>query len=167
MADNDVPRVVVGVDVSEPGAVALRYALQEAARRGARIVAVSVWDPPIRTLTESFGLAAYDSTKMDAVHERIARERIDDVVAQQPGAVNVPLEVQARTGRAADILVEAAQDADLLVVGHRSHGSLLRGVLGSVGLSCVLHAPCPVLVVPPASSSDTPEPGREPAATAP
>ena len=42
----------------------------------------------------------------------------------------------------------AADEADLLVVGHRGRGGLRSVALGSVGLGCVLHAPCPVLVVP-------------------
>ena len=48
----------------------------------------------------------------------------------------------------AAVLVEEAADADLLVVGHRGHGALGSTLLGSVGLRCVLHAPCPVTVVP-------------------
>ncbi|MET0764641.1 MAG: universal stress protein, partial [Blastococcus sp.] len=37
----------------------------------------------------------------------------------------------------------------LLVVGSRSRNQLRGVVLGSVALHCVMHAPCPVLVVHP------------------
>jgi nucleotide-binding universal stress UspA family protein len=43
-------------------------------------------------------------------------------------------------------------DADLLVVGHRGRGGIARACLGSVGLQCVLHAACPVVVVRPTAA---------------
>lgn len=148
MADGEGHRVVVGIDGSGSGDEALHHAFREAARRGVRVVAVSVWDPPIRSFAESFGLESYDSTKWDAAHEKWAREHVDRVVAEVPEARGVAIEVQAHTGRPADLLVEAARGADLLVVGHRGRRGLGGLGLGSVALSCVLHAPCPVLVVP-------------------
>ncbi len=148
MAAEIASRVVVGVDGSEHGDVALRYALQEATRRGAQVLVLSVWDPPIQSLSEYYGIEHYDKTKWDAVHERTIREHVDEIVAQEPGATSLVIEVRARTGRPAAVLVEAARGADLLVLGHRGHGGLPGAALGSVGLSCVQHAPCPVLVVP-------------------
>jgi nucleotide-binding universal stress UspA family protein len=45
-------------------------------------------------------------------------------------------------------------DAVELVVGHRGHGVV--SALGSVALACLLHASCPVTVVPePASRAAT------------
>jgi nucleotide-binding universal stress UspA family protein len=46
------------------------------------------------------------------------------------------------------VLLEAAHGADLLVIGSRGHGGFASMVLGSVSMHCVLHAPCPVTVVP-------------------
>jgi hypothetical protein len=43
-------------------------------------------------------------------------------------------------------LVDASRDADLLVVGSRGHGEPMDILLGSVGMHCVTHAHCPVLV---------------------
>jgi nucleotide-binding universal stress UspA family protein len=43
--------------------------------------------------------------------------------------------------------VDAAEDADLLVVGCRGHGGLAEALLGSVGQFCVHHAPCPVVIM--------------------
>jgi nucleotide-binding universal stress UspA family protein len=59
--------------------------------------------------------------------------------------------VRALAGNPAQVLLEQAADADLLVVGHRGLGSIAGTWLGSVGLQCVLHATCPVAVVRPSA----------------
>lgn len=148
MAEEKGPLVVAGVDGSPHGDAALRYALAEVARRGGQLLAVSAWEPPDLTLSEFYGLPMHDESKINAAHEKETRERVDRVVAGDPELAAIPVEVRAEVGRPADVLVEAAKGADLLVVGHRGRGGLRSVALGSVGLSCVLHAPCPVLVVP-------------------
>jgi len=50
-------------------------------------------------------------------------------------------------GRAAQVLVDAAEGAELLVVGCRGHGGLAEALLGSVGQYCVHHASCPVVIM--------------------
>jgi nucleotide-binding universal stress UspA family protein len=73
------------------------------------------------------------------------------VVAEQgESAAGIALRVQTVPGAPAAVLVEQAQGADLLVVGHRGRGGVASALLGSVGMHCVLHAPCPVTIVRPA-----------------
>jgi len=55
----------------------------------------------------------------------------------------------AAQGHPATLLLDQAAQAELLVVGHRGLGAVASVCLGSVGLQCVLHAVCPVVVVPP------------------
>jgi nucleotide-binding universal stress UspA family protein len=76
------------------------------------------------------------------------------------------VEVSVEAGPAEEVLVRKAADAELLVVGSRSRSILQGVVLGSVALHCVVHAPCPVLVVRPAPEPDQvrPDAAAEPAA---
>jgi nucleotide-binding universal stress UspA family protein len=46
--------------------------------------------------------------------------------------------------------VNVAEGADLLVVGSRGRGAVERTFFGSVATQISHHAPCPLVVVPPA-----------------
>ena len=50
-------------------------------------------------------------------------------------------------GHASEVLLRAAKDADLLVVGSRGHGGFASARLGSVSLHCAQHGHCPVVVM--------------------
>jgi nucleotide-binding universal stress UspA family protein len=50
-------------------------------------------------------------------------------------------------GHPAQVLLNVADRADLLVVGSRGHGGVAGALLGSVSQHCAHHARCPVLIV--------------------
>lgn len=142
---DDRPVVVVGVDGSPGSRAALQYALADAARRGAGLRVVAAVQQP------EYWSALYGTTAPRPVPDVVAgvesevRRFVAEVVAETPD--EVPVTVEARAGSPAQVLTRAAEDAAVLVLGHRGRGAIRSAVLGSVGLSCVLHASCPVTVV--------------------
>jgi nucleotide-binding universal stress UspA family protein len=138
--------IVVGVDGSDCARAALEYAIGEASLRGARLRVVCAWDIP--PAIYAGGLApGFDQGTLDAFRETaetVARTALAEARRLQPS-----IEVEARTheGQAADVLLEEARDATLIVVGNRGRGGFASLLLGSVSQQVVHHSPCPVLVV--------------------
>lgn len=134
------PVVVVGVDGSENGQVALRWALQHARLMGAELHAVTAWE-----VSAAYG---YVPMYTDVDLEGDARKQQDDALAEVAD-LTVGVEVVPRVvrGHAADALLDASRGAEMLVVGSRGHGTFTGTLLGSVSQHCVQHATCPVVVV--------------------
>jgi nucleotide-binding universal stress UspA family protein len=60
----------------------------------------------------------------------------------------VTITSEAVRGHAAKVLLDAATESDLLVIGSRGHGGFGGALLGTVSHYVVAHAGCPVVVVP-------------------
>jgi nucleotide-binding universal stress UspA family protein len=141
--------LVVGVDESATGDAALRHALVEAVRRGASVRVVIAWPAAWpRVPVDGEELPVPDAAAARNALAGTVRRRVAEVRRLVPGAAGLDVEVLALQGWPIDVLVEAARDADLLVVGHRRRGAWSSALVGSVALGVVLHAPCPVTVVP-------------------
>ncbi|MGH3137345.1 MAG: universal stress protein [Gaiellaceae bacterium] len=139
-----MPMIVVGVDGSDESKEALRWALEEARLRESDVRAIYAWRDPY-VLAPGFGLP--EDFEFDALRER-AVETLDAVIAQVVGPTSdVHVDGVVAEGPAGSVLVQAAGDAEMLVVGSRGHGGFVGLLLGSVSQQCVTHAPCPVLVV--------------------
>ncbi|MGH9093209.1 MAG: universal stress protein [Acidimicrobiales bacterium] len=141
-------RIVVGVDGSEPSRAALEWALAEAALRGAALEVVCAYRLPSGWLGMGEAMGAtmpVSITESDV--ETYARDTLDRMLAAVDGGTPVEVVRRAVPGHAAQALVEAADGADLLVVGSRGHGDVGSLLLGSTGMHCVHHAGCPVVVV--------------------
>lgn len=136
------PTIVVGVDGSAAGRVALAWAADEAAMREARVIALHAWEP---VLTSGATRGAYYRPEQgDAIAEAVLDEALDGL--ELPAGVVV--DRRAVRGDPSHALHEASEGADLVVVGSRRRGALDRIVLGSVSTKVVHHARCPVVVVP-------------------
>jgi nucleotide-binding universal stress UspA family protein len=135
-------RIVVGVDGSPSSMKALRWAIGQAKLTGAEVEAVTAWSYP-----SGYGWAPFSeggAVDFEGDAGKILVEALAQVSGIAPDVVVEPLVVQ---GHAADVLVRAAEGADLLVVGSRGHGGFAGMLLGSVSQHCVQHATCPVLIL--------------------
>ena len=86
-----------------------------------------------------------------AIYEDASRQVLDEALAaaDTDGLPEPITRTSVRGGAAAGIL-DAAKDADLLVLGSRGLGGIKGMLLGSVTMQAAHHAQCPVVVVPPA-----------------
>jgi len=146
-------RIVVGVDGSDNSQRALRWALDEGRLRQAAVEVVHTWHAPYVD-AYPYGVPVFDPE----IYEKTAKQVLDTAVdAEDTAGLPVPVERIATLGGAASAIVEAAKGADLVVVGSRGLGGFKGLLLGSVSHQVTHHAPCPVVVVPPAT--DAPAPG--------
>ncbi len=146
MAPDRTPRIVVGVEGSAGSRAALRWAIDEARFRSAKVVVVTAYLPTYIPAAPDFGYVPLEPTDLG---EQV-RSMQDEVVAEAIGhssELQVPLEQQLIKGRAAETLIAASQGASLLVVGNRGRGGFRGLLLGSVSQHTAHHAGCPVVIV--------------------
>ncbi|MGW2559394.1 universal stress protein [Streptomyces sp. NPDC001514] len=143
-----VPRIVVGIDGSPSSYGALRWAVKHAGLIGATVDAVAAFELP--------GAHGWSAPAVDADF---------DAEAAKEGLVREVREVLGDTGETrvherlvrgnpTEALLEAAEGAELLVVGYRGRGGFARMLLGSVSQQVAQHAPCPVVIVRPEVMAD-------------
>ncbi|MFP5366741.1 MAG: universal stress protein [Actinomycetes bacterium] len=133
-------RIVAGVDGSAASRLALEWAVTEARLRGGHVRAVTAWQfPPVTVGMEGL---IHDPDIFPQAARRLQNEALKEV---ESGAVPVTGDVVQ--GHPATVLLKAAEDADLLVVGSRGFGGFTGLLLGSVSTQVLHHSPCPVLVV--------------------
>jgi nucleotide-binding universal stress UspA family protein len=137
--------IVVGVDGSEFGTQALRYAVAEANLRKASVRAVVAYDVPRSAVRADPELA----TRMRAGLEGEAAETITQALneVQATVAPAVAVDQIAVEGRPAEAILDHAEDAQLIVVGTHGKGLVRRILLGSVSRQLLHDADRPVAVV--------------------
>ena len=137
------PRIVVGIDGSPSSRAALRWAVRYADLTGGTVDAVMAWHVPSTLATYPWAsLDVTDSLQQDAL------KALDEVIKADVGPDDSHLvSAGVVNGHPAQVLLHAAADADLLVVGSHGRGRFADALLGSVGQHCVQHAHCPVLIM--------------------
>jgi nucleotide-binding universal stress UspA family protein len=138
-----VARVVVGVDSSLASLEALRFAVSEARRRGALLVAVRAWLVQGPGHGEDLGQWRIEA---GAAAAATVRQSFDQAMGGLPR--NLDLEMLAVEGAVGPVLVaQAPSDGDLLVLGAPAR-RWWRVFPLSLVRYCVRAATCPVVVVP-------------------
>lgn len=144
-ASGDDPRIVVGVDGSQASLEALAWAVRQAELTGASVDAVIAWHNPVVIGGMPYGpvdvLAKSDFSKFAAT------TLSNSIRAVTSSDSPVGIRSVVRHGNAARVLLDAADGADLLVVGSRGYGGFAEALLGSVSQHCVHHARCPVVII--------------------
>jgi nucleotide-binding universal stress UspA family protein len=141
--------IIVGVDGSPESSRALRWAIEEAQLRNTAVRAIYAWEyPPLLGAGDPFRVGAAEKSLLIDPKElqQLAETRLADAVAEatsDPDAV----EEEAVQDHPAQRLIEAAKEAELLVVGSRGHGGFAGLLLGSVSHACAQHAGCPVVII--------------------
>lgn len=141
-----MPTLVVGVDFSKHSKKALDAAVALAKRLDAALVLVYANTPlPMGSRRGSLDPLSQVQAEIDA--DEVAR--LSATWAKQAGK-SVTVDVVARDGKPADVLLQVAKSRKALyvVVGTRGRSGLKRAVLGSVAEAVVRDSPLPVLVVP-------------------
>ncbi len=141
-SDNEVKRIVVGVDGSPGSEQAIAWAIDQGTRCGAELVLVHGWVYPY--LGARTGISEpRDDMRLDAM--RTLEAATASVVDTAPG---LKCHSVISEESAAKAIIDAAVDGDLVVVGSRGRGGFSALLLGSVSRTVAQHSPCPVAVIP-------------------
>lgn len=137
--------VIVGVDGSEGATQAVAFAAAEADREGQELTVLYAFQGPDRwidsgALTETLAQRVVDEEQV------VLSETISGLSEDYPDlAVHKVLEMDMQPAAA---LIEAAADAQMLVVGSRGRGGFKRLLLGSTAHAVLTHLPCPTVITP-------------------
>ena len=146
------PGIVVGTDGTPASADALEFAFAQASSRRVPLTVV------LCTSDAVLGLHSGDFLPAEVPHHADDRLRLAESVAGlQEKYVDVSPDLKVARGPAAEYLIQASSDADLVVVGARGHHGPGASFLGSVSQNVVERALCSVAVIHP--RAEVPQPG--------
>jgi nucleotide-binding universal stress UspA family protein len=131
--------VIAGVDGSAESLAAAEWAAREAERRGRRLRLVHAWDRGPRP-----GGEASAGAVQRHLARRVLRQAEDRVRAASPGT---RLDDEQARGPATEVLLHAAAQAHLLVLGSRGPSGFTGFLVGSVALGVIAKAERPVVLV--------------------
>jgi nucleotide-binding universal stress UspA family protein len=153
--DHPRSRVVVGLKSRTNADAVLGEAFAQARTRGASLTIVTAWELPDPYLDRIEVRTHADEWEEDG------RRVIEDVVAKWRGEyADVAIDVRVQHGRAAEVLLAASRDSDLLLVSRRHHAMPPYGHLGSVAHAVLRVSDVPVIVVP--FTGARPDPDEDP-----
>jgi nucleotide-binding universal stress UspA family protein len=148
-AEGDGPplgQVVVGVDDSPLSQAALRFGFESARLREVDLVAVRVWQYEIPSIEVGAMPMAFDQKQTEEQEKANLAEALAGWRQEFPEVTVMPKLLHGDTRQQ---LLEAAENAALLVVAPRGRGGFARLILGSTSHAVLQHAKVPVAVVGP------------------
>ena len=138
-----VRSVVVGVDGSPASQTALRWALRFGPA-DADLRVIGAWQPSYTGW--GAGIETYVPDLPD--DSEIEFNRAVDEVEDATDRDGAPMQRQFELGPPASVLLAAAAEAEMLIVGVRGHGAVGAALLGSVSNAVLHRSPCTTVVVP-------------------
>jgi nucleotide-binding universal stress UspA family protein len=143
--------IVTGVQGADAAVRVLERALSEAETTHRPLRVLTAWSTP--PMVGDLGGLGYGGEYIaPSVSTSCAQELVDTLLEKALRERHSPLPVVTSTethaGHPGRVLVEAAKDAGLVVVGGRGHGALASALLGSTTGYVLHHAHGPVMVVP-------------------
>jgi nucleotide-binding universal stress UspA family protein len=143
--------VVVGVDVTQPNAEALRFAFKEASLRHVALHAVYAW---ASANPERHGPWASNPNDYENLQEAADRHLSVVLAGWREKFPEVIVTASAiRGSNTTQVLLDTSVTAGLLVVGSRGFGEVHSALVSAVGYTLIHHADCPVAVVHPNSKA--------------
>jgi nucleotide-binding universal stress UspA family protein len=142
-----MPGIVVGIDGSPNSERALDWAMRQAAAVRTPLTVITVHEVPKSYWGGIPVIGTADESLLGELRQA-AEEMTQKVAGRLGDAGPASITVHAVNGFVVKELVDASQDADLVVVGTRDASSFTRLVMGSVSSEVVQHSACPVVIVP-------------------
>ncbi len=138
-----VQRILVPLDFSDQAQAVLDWAAHLAQEHGARVVLLHAYHLPVefQQLEGAYLPPDFWSNVKAEAEQSLARF----AASLQERAIQV--ETRVREGYPASVIVDEADDADMIVIGTHGHSGLKHMLLGSIAERVVQKAPCPVLTV--------------------
>ncbi|WP_405787279.1 universal stress protein [Streptomyces sp. NBC_00029] len=141
--------VIAAVDGSAESLAAADWAAHEAQMRRLPLHLLHVWQDWSRAFAHApfTGLdtaPCEGATAAQHYAEQVTHDASDRLRAAHPG---LEISVEQVHGRPAEVLLSAAEKAEVLVVGSRGLGGLAGFLTGSVSLPVIAHAERPVVAV--------------------
>ena len=142
-----MPGIVVGVDGSPNSERALDWAMRQAAAVQLPLTVMTVHEVP-KSYWGGIPVVGPADEGLLGKLRQAAEDMTQQARGQLGDAAPASVTVRAVNGFVVRELVEASHDADMLVLGARSHAGFTRLLLGSASSEIVQHSACPVVIVP-------------------
>ena len=140
-----VGEIVVGIDDCDEATAALGFGFGEADVRGARLTALHVWAQPQAGRLDGYHDWVLSVGPLNQGAAALLAKQVAPWRDKYPDVIVTESTVHGHPGRA---LALASRGADLVVVGGCRSGLASFPGLGQLGYAMLLHAQCPVALIP-------------------